>query len=48
MRQGFACLLSSHKKCLLQAEGGDWKPELLFMVPREHEEIQRLEGRYKK
>ena len=31
-----------------QAEGGEWKPELLFMVPREHEEIQRLEGRYKK
>ncbi|KAI7842806.1 hypothetical protein COHA_003552 [Chlorella ohadii] len=31
----------------LKAEGGEWKPELLFMVPREHEEIQRLEGRYK-
>ena len=33
---------------VLQAEGGEWKPELLFMVPREHEEIQRLEGRYNK
>jgi len=32
----------------LQAEGGEWKEELMFRVPREHPEVQRLEGRYKK
>lgn len=34
--------------CLVQAEGGEWKQELLFVVPRDHEEIERLENRYKK
>lgn len=32
----------------LQISGGDWKQELLFTVPRDHPEIERLEGRYKK
>lgn len=31
-----------------QAEGGEWKDELMFKVPREHPEVERLEGRYKK
>jgi hypothetical protein len=32
----------------LQLQGGEWQKELLFVVPREHPEIERLEGRYKK
>lgn len=32
----------------LEIRGGDWRPELLFTVPRDHPEITRLEGRYKK
>jgi hypothetical protein len=31
-----------------QISGGEWKQELLFTVPREHPEVERLEGRYKK
>jgi hypothetical protein len=31
-----------------QAEGGPWREDLLFRVPRDHQEVQRLEGRYKK
>ncbi|KAF6265583.1 hypothetical protein COO60DRAFT_863334 [Scenedesmus sp. NREL 46B-D3] len=31
----------------LQISGGEWQKELLFVVPREHPEIERLEGRYK-
>ncbi|KAL4452593.1 hypothetical protein ABPG75_008255 [Micractinium tetrahymenae] len=31
----------------IQAEGGEWKQELMFKVPRGHPEIERLEGRYK-
>ena len=31
-----------------QAEGNEWKRDLLFEVPREHREMQRLDGRYKK
>ena len=31
-----------------QAEGNEWKRDLLFEVPREHPEMQRLDGRYKK
>ena len=31
-----------------QASGGEWNKDLLFTVPREHEEMQRLEGRYGK
>eukprot|EP00878_Enallax_costatus_P021845 GHUV01023153.1.p1 GENE.GHUV01023153.1~~GHUV01023153.1.p1 ORF type:complete len:170 (+),score=33.13 GHUV01023153.1:110-619(+) len=31
----------------LQISGGDWKKELLFVVPRDHLEVERLEGRYK-
>jgi hypothetical protein len=34
--------------CWLQISGGDWKEELLFTVPRDHPEVERLEGRYKK
>ncbi|KAJ9513618.1 hypothetical protein QJQ45_006070 [Haematococcus lacustris] len=30
-----------------EAAGGEWQRELLFSVPREHPEVQRLEGRYK-
>jgi hypothetical protein len=32
----------------VQAEGGEWKEELMFRVPRDHQEILRLEGRYKR
>lgn len=32
----------------LEMSGGDWRPELLFEVPRDHPEVERLEGRYKK
>lgn len=31
----------------MEIHGGDWKPELLFTVPRDHPEVERLEGRYK-
>lgn len=31
-----------------QISGGEWKRDLLFVVPRDHPEIERLEGRYKK
>lgn len=31
-----------------QITGGQWKQELLFTVPRDHPEVERLEGRYKK
>ncbi|KAK9905838.1 hypothetical protein WJX75_007369 [Coccomyxa subellipsoidea] len=29
---------------VLEAKGGDWNRELFFEVPRDHAEIQRLEG----
>jgi hypothetical protein len=32
----------------LQISGGEWQRDLLFVVPRDHPEIERLEGRYKK
>lgn len=32
---------------LVQAQGGEWKRELMFNVPIDHEEIQRLCGRYR-
>lgn len=32
---------------LVQAQGGEWKRELMFNVPIDHEEIQRLSGRYR-
>ncbi|KAJ9513366.1 hypothetical protein QJQ45_001399 [Haematococcus lacustris] len=32
---------------VIEAAGGEWQRELLFSVPREHPEVQRLEGRYK-
>ncbi len=32
----------------LEMSGGDWQPELLFTVPKDHPEVERLEGRYKK
>jgi FKBP-type peptidyl-prolyl cis-trans isomerase 2 len=31
----------------LEAAGGDWDPGLLFTVPADHPEIERLAGRYK-
>lgn len=31
-----------------QIEGAPWEQDLLFKVPRSHEEINRLENRYKK
>jgi hypothetical protein len=31
-----------------QAQGGDWNRDLLFKVPIDHPEVQRLQGRYKK
>lgn len=32
----------------IEISGGDWQSELLFTVPRDHPEVERLEGRYKK
>jgi len=34
--------------CPSQIEGAPWEQDLLFKVPRDHQEVQRLEGRYKK
>lgn len=31
----------------IKADGGDWNPDLLFKVPVDHTEVQRLQGRYK-
>eukprot|EP00891_Asterochloris_glomerata_P005223 jgi/Astpho2/5223/Aster-04799 len=31
----------------LQVNGGEWDHKLLFSVPTDHPEVQRLEGRYK-
>ena len=31
----------------MKASGGEWNGDLMFNVPRDHQEIQRLEGRYK-
>eukprot|EP00892_Ulva_mutabilis_P009695 jgi/Ulvmu1/7098/UM034_0001.1 len=31
----------------LQLQGGDYKPELIFKVPTDHPEIERLQGRYR-
>lgn len=31
----------------IKAQGGEWKKDLLFVVPRDHEEVGRLENRYK-
>jgi hypothetical protein len=36
------------EKVEIELSGGDWRPELLFAVPRDHPEVERLEGRYKK
>jgi hypothetical protein len=33
---------------ITQASGGEWQRELLFSVPKDHPEVLRLEGRYKK
>ena len=32
----------------LQVNGGEWDHKLLFSVPMDHPEVQRLEGRYKR
>lgn len=37
-----------HKNQQVQATGGEWKRELLFSVPLDHPEVERLQGRYKK
>lgn len=34
-------------KVEIEASGGDWNPDLLFRAPRDHPEVERLEGRYK-
>ncbi|KAK9846576.1 hypothetical protein WJX81_006929 [Elliptochloris bilobata] len=39
--------LSLGETTTLEAQGGEWRRDLLFEVPREHPEIQRLEGRYR-
>lgn len=31
----------------LQLKGGDYNPDLLFRVPADHPEIERLQGRYR-
>lgn len=33
---------------VMTADGGEWDSNLLFEVPLEHEEMQRLAGRYQK
>jgi hypothetical protein len=33
---------------IMQAQGGPWERDLMFTVPREHPEVARLEGRYKR
>lgn len=35
------------QKTILEAVGGEWQKDLLFMVPINHPEIERLQGRYK-
>ncbi len=40
--------LAVGQKTLLEAAGGEWQQELLFTVPIDHPEVQRLQGRYKK
>lgn len=39
--------LSKGQSAILEASGGEWRRELLFTVPYDHEEVQRLAGRYK-
>ncbi|KAL6766316.1 FKB16G [Auxenochlorella protothecoides x Auxenochlorella symbiontica] len=34
-------------KTSIQVEGAEWNPELLFRVPWDHPEMERLKGRYK-
>lgn len=34
-------------RATIQASGKPWEKELMFQVPRDHPEVQRLEGRYK-
>lgn len=34
-------------KARVEAQGNEWNRELLFEVPRDHPEMQRLDGRYK-
>lgn len=48
MHSGGCVIAYKHTVGLFQASGGEWNKDLLFKVPREHEEVQRLEGRYKK
>lgn len=33
---------------MMQADGGEWKEDLLFKVPMDHPEIQRMANRYKR
>lgn len=40
--------LGMGETAILEAQGGEWKRDLLFKVPKDHQEIQRLEGRYQK
>jgi FKBP-type peptidyl-prolyl cis-trans isomerase 2 len=40
--------LAVGERAEIEAEGGAWDPSRLFVVPRAHDEVQRLEGRYKK
>ena len=35
------------QKTILEAVGGEWNQELLFYVPHDHPEVERLQGRYK-
>jgi hypothetical protein len=40
--------LAVGERAEIEAEGGAWDPSRLFTVPRQHDEVMRLEGRYKK
>lgn len=35
------------RKLCLESKQNDWNEELVFRVPREHAEIQRLEGKFR-
>jgi len=39
--------LAVGQKATIEATGNPWQKELVFEVPREHPEMQRLEGRYR-
>ena len=48
-RLGVEALTSAESgRSCVQVNGGEWDHKLLFSVPTDHPEVQRLEGRYKR